>query len=408
MAEERLRPDSLDDAELSFHWHRYQAVAANLVGATVLEVGAGDGYGSQLLAQAARRVVAVDVDPATVREAASRYVAPNLEFRLASAVRLPFGDGQFDAVVALEVLEHLTFAEQEQMLGECRRVLAAGTGILVLSTPDRERTAQFDQQNPYHPGERTADELRELLGRWFPVVRLYYQELNAASVIWDPADQAAGAAMRGFGLRLAAGGSAPGPVAHDTHLTLVAVAGASADAVGRVALPGFLVEASRRLMTRLWARQGELEVAVSGLQAEVTELGRQVAAWEAREAAWYEEKDALWRQNRLLAEAVAELDGLRRQAAQWHEQETAWAAREAEWRREQTRLEEERRELRAKAERLAVIEASRGWQLVDRYWQAMERSALLRGVRRVLVRRPPMDDHDAQAASPRQRPEPRS
>jgi SAM-dependent methyltransferase len=50
------------------------------------------------------------------------------------APRIPFDDGFFQAVTLLAVAEHLDPAALEQLLGEARRVLAAG-GRLVLTTP---------------------------------------------------------------------------------------------------------------------------------------------------------------------------------------------------------------------------------------------------------------------------------
>jgi predicted SAM-dependent methyltransferase len=51
--------------------------------------------------------------------------------REGSVTALPFGDGTFDEVLCLDVLEHLTFPEQPVAMGELFRVLRPGGGALI-------------------------------------------------------------------------------------------------------------------------------------------------------------------------------------------------------------------------------------------------------------------------------------
>jgi SAM-dependent methyltransferase len=55
---------------------------------------------------------------------------------LGDAENLPFQDGEFDAVHAAHVIEHLW--HPERLVGECARVLEPG-GRLIVATPDIER-----------------------------------------------------------------------------------------------------------------------------------------------------------------------------------------------------------------------------------------------------------------------------
>jgi SAM-dependent methyltransferase len=63
---------------------------------------------------------------------------------------LPYPDAAFEAVFGSHVLEHLTPAEAESLLGELHRVLRPG-GIVRIAVPDLDRViAEYD---PGHPDE---------------------------------------------------------------------------------------------------------------------------------------------------------------------------------------------------------------------------------------------------------------
>ncbi|MBA2310966.1 MAG: methyltransferase domain-containing protein [Pseudonocardiales bacterium] len=147
------------------YWFRrhqavYQELVPHCVDAVVLEAGCGEGYGADLLAAAASRVLALDCDAVTVAHVGHRY--PRIAAALGNLVALPLGSSVVDVVVSLQVIEHLW--EQERFLAECARVLRLG-GRLLLSTPNRltfspERDSPL---NPFHTRELSPAELVELL-----------------------------------------------------------------------------------------------------------------------------------------------------------------------------------------------------------------------------------------------------
>ena len=100
-------------------------------GRRILDVATGPGYAAAAAAVRGASVVGVDVAAAMV--ALARRLRPELEFRQADAERLPFGDGEFDAVVANFLVPHL--GRPERAAAELARVLAPG-GRLALSTWD--------------------------------------------------------------------------------------------------------------------------------------------------------------------------------------------------------------------------------------------------------------------------------
>jgi SAM-dependent methyltransferase len=166
---------TLPGIEEENYWFRrheaaYEAVLPWITGADVIEAGAGEGYGAALLAGPARRVFALDYDASAAAHAARTY--PRISVARANLAALPVRSGIADAVVNLQVIEHLW--DQPQFIAECARVLRPG-GTLIVTTPNRLTFSpgQDTPQNPFHTRELDAGELTELLDPQFKVVRMY-------------------------------------------------------------------------------------------------------------------------------------------------------------------------------------------------------------------------------------------
>jgi len=158
---ERTIPD-LDVENYWFRRHQvvYQRLAPRCADREVLEAGCGEGYGADLIADVARRVIAVDYDEAAVAHVRGRY--PRVEVMRANLAELPLPDASVDVVVNFQVIEHLW--DQPQFVAECARVLRR-SGLLLLSTPNRITFSPGRDTpiNPFHTRELNADELTELL-----------------------------------------------------------------------------------------------------------------------------------------------------------------------------------------------------------------------------------------------------
>jgi SAM-dependent methyltransferase len=94
--------------------------------AAVLTVGVGDGYLERALVGRGWRVSALDPDPATTTDLARL----GIDARAGRIEAQPFEDGGFDAVIASEVLEHLSAEDCAAGLSEIRRVLKPGGWFL--------------------------------------------------------------------------------------------------------------------------------------------------------------------------------------------------------------------------------------------------------------------------------------
>jgi SAM-dependent methyltransferase len=142
------------------HEAAYLSLASRCAGATVLEAGCGEGYGADLIAGYAARVIALDYDEATTGHVARRY--PRLCTVRGNLAGLPLGSSTVDVVMSFQVIEHLW--DQAGFLAECLRVLRPG-GRVVLTTPNRLTFTPDSPTplNPYHTRELSPPELDRLL-----------------------------------------------------------------------------------------------------------------------------------------------------------------------------------------------------------------------------------------------------
>jgi SAM-dependent methyltransferase len=135
-------------------WQRHVAAyglcAERLPGGRVLDLGCGVGHSFRLLAP--RETVGVDLEPAAL-------AGQERETHLADMRELPFADGSFGSVLAVQSLEHVP--DPERVLAEARRVLAPG-GVAVFVTPNRLSFGPPTEiVDPYHRVEFSAAELRK-------------------------------------------------------------------------------------------------------------------------------------------------------------------------------------------------------------------------------------------------------
>ncbi|MCX4448803.1 class I SAM-dependent methyltransferase [Streptomyces sp. NPDC087866] len=96
-------------------------------GTRLLDVGCGTGNVSSAALARGAAVRAVDAEPGMV--AATRRAAPGAEARTGTLPQLPYADGEFDAVVANFVLNHV--GRPLEALVELRRVARPGGRIAV-------------------------------------------------------------------------------------------------------------------------------------------------------------------------------------------------------------------------------------------------------------------------------------
>ena len=160
--------------------------------ARILDVGAGEGVLVEKYRAQDRSIVGVDAN----------YQSASV--KQASLAWLPFDDESFDAVLCLDVLEHLDLLDQRPALGEIKRCLTQ-SGSLFLSIPNLAhlhsrlkfllggnftRTSALER----HPGDRPAAEYLQLLDETgfrvvrrhgiFPTVPIVFRLVNRNPSRW--------------------------------------------------------------------------------------------------------------------------------------------------------------------------------------------------------------------------------
>jgi SAM-dependent methyltransferase len=142
-------------------------------GDTVLDVGCNNGAHALKVAERVKRVVGMDYDIGQLRVAAATARERGLDNMHLLAwditTTFPFPDGHFDAVLFLDVIEHIH--PRVRVLREIARVLRSD-GRLLVSGPNRDTTWRrrlrdaglFAFSDPDHKIEYTRDEFLAELG----------------------------------------------------------------------------------------------------------------------------------------------------------------------------------------------------------------------------------------------------
>jgi SAM-dependent methyltransferase len=152
----------LHEVDTHHWWHvgmRSAAVAlldGHLHGA-LLDAGCGTGG---FLAWAAEqgtftRLCGIDLSAEAIELA--RETVPAAELHAAPLDRIPFGDGEFDVAVSLDVLQHVHEDVLDTSLRELRRVLRPGGFLLVRTNGDRRARLERDDWRAYDPQTLAAD-----------------------------------------------------------------------------------------------------------------------------------------------------------------------------------------------------------------------------------------------------------
>lgn len=208
--------ETVSPGERSIAGFRLREALAHLpVRGRALEVGCGAGRFVCALADLRPELALVGADVSRAALGAMRARGTRVEARHAGSEQIPAEDGEFDAVLAFDVLEHVD--DPERMLREVHRVIAPG-GVFHLHAPCEASPLCAWRWLPGQKGERGLKRRfgghvqrftrRELLDRveaaGFEILRVR----NSLHLIGNLADLAAFVALAARGRLLPAPGAA--------------------------------------------------------------------------------------------------------------------------------------------------------------------------------------------------------
>jgi SAM-dependent methyltransferase len=174
---ERHSPDRVRTVQESVidAMHRYAyAVVKEYAGPNdrLLEIGFGEGYGSEIVRPWVVEYVGVEVDAEAVGHATSRYRHPKSTFLSYDGSTLAFVDSSFDLVISFQVIEHVR--DPQKFLLEARRVAREGGAVLIVTPNRNHRLGEHERPwNRYHVREFSPHELETLMLSVFDTVEIF-------------------------------------------------------------------------------------------------------------------------------------------------------------------------------------------------------------------------------------------
>jgi 2-polyprenyl-3-methyl-5-hydroxy-6-metoxy-1,4-benzoquinol methylase len=131
----------------------------------VLEIGCSEGVGSLLLAEAGNEVLAVDMDKEAIACANKTIKKSNITYKNIDILKTHLG--QFDAVVSLDVIEHIEKADEHVFLKAIVDHLTA-QGMCIIGTPNDTATQYASKASQIgHVNMYTAERLISSLQQHF-------------------------------------------------------------------------------------------------------------------------------------------------------------------------------------------------------------------------------------------------
>jgi len=168
----RLSRAGYDIYRDAFNTPAFFDLLPDVQGLVGLDIGCGEGHNTRLLARRGARLTAIDIAERFIEHAweAEAREPLGIDYRVASAVALPFTDRSFDFVTAF--MSFMDIPETGRVLAEAHRVLASG-GFLQFSITH----PCFD--TPHRRNLRHAD------GTTYAIeVGDYFRELNGDVAEW--------------------------------------------------------------------------------------------------------------------------------------------------------------------------------------------------------------------------------
>lgn len=135
----------------------------------VLDIGAGKGFIEELLGQRNIKIFGTDISSVSIKNLKNKFKG---EFRKESLYRLKYPKNSFDAIFALEVLEHVPPSKIFNLYKKIKEILGKN-GSFILSVPTNEGLEKMKNNPSGHIRTYTENLIRAELGiAGFKVLKL--------------------------------------------------------------------------------------------------------------------------------------------------------------------------------------------------------------------------------------------
>ncbi|MDD5120677.1 MAG: class I SAM-dependent methyltransferase [Candidatus Omnitrophica bacterium] len=169
---ERILLEKETPLMIARHFCAYKFAKEFVQGKSVLDIGCGEGYGSDFLAGFAKEVTGIDYDPAVINYARDKYSKPGLKFSILDIANLSSLNRKFDVICSFQNIEHIS--DTEKLLEDISSLLK-DEGIFICSTCNIKDASPGSKvpYNKFHVKEYLIDEFKEMLEKYFKRVEIF-------------------------------------------------------------------------------------------------------------------------------------------------------------------------------------------------------------------------------------------
>lgn len=168
---ERILLEKETPLMIARHFCAYKYAKDFVSGKEVLDIGCGEGYGSDFLAVYARSVLGIDYDKAVIDYAKSKYHKPELRFSILDIKNLSSLNRKFDIICSFQNIEHIQ--DTGKLLKDISGLLN-DDGMFICSTCNIRDASPGSKEpfNKFHVKEYLISEFKELLEGYFNRVEI--------------------------------------------------------------------------------------------------------------------------------------------------------------------------------------------------------------------------------------------
>jgi 2-polyprenyl-3-methyl-5-hydroxy-6-metoxy-1,4-benzoquinol methylase len=179
-----------DSKRLTFTLARYKFVSKMFVGfEKVLEVGCADAFGTPLVLNEVKHIVACDFDRMFIEDARLNHpFSENIDFRVHNMIEGPM-DTKFEGVFSLDVLEHIDRKNEDKFM---RNIAASLTknGTCIIGMPSLESQIYASEISKLgHVNCKKGSELKLFLSSYFQRVFMFSMSDEVVHTGFQPMSQ---------------------------------------------------------------------------------------------------------------------------------------------------------------------------------------------------------------------------